>query len=158
MRRLSFLSLVCLVLLVAPRAAPAQQVYTPIALPPLVLTGQLAAITTTTAYNTGTAIAIPPPVNSVTPGASIYRASVSLILTAQGSAGTISATIGCNNGTIVVNQTSGTVTTTAAVGSEVDATFVCFAGPATNITYATTFTGVTGAPAYTLRVRLEWVP
>lgn len=150
--------LAALVLITSWAAAPAQQVYTPIAIPPLVLTGQLAAITTTTAYNTGTAIALPPPVNSTIPGAGVYRASVSLILTTAGTAGTISASIGCNNGITTVTQTSGTVTTTAALGTEADATFVCFAGPATNITYATTFTGVTGAPAYTLRVRLEWVP
>ena len=60
------------------------------------------------------------------PGAGLYRATVSLILTKAGKAGTISATVGWNNGTLAQSGTTSTLSTTAPVGTEVDATFLFF--------------------------------
>jgi hypothetical protein len=91
------------------------------------------------------------------PGAGLYRATVSLILTKAGTAGTISATIGWNNGTLTQSGTTGTLSTTALAGTEVDDSFLFFSAANQNITYLTTLTGVTGTPRYTLRVRLEYI-
>src|SRR6266851_3353648 len=52
----------------------------------------------------------------------------------------------------------GTVTTTATLGTEADNVFTCTIGGTNTLQYSTTFTGVTGTPAYTLRIRTEWLP
>ena len=91
------------------------------------------------------------------PGAGLYRATVSLILTKAGKAGTISATVGWNNGTLAQSGTTSTLSTTAPVGTEVDATFLFFSAASQNITYLTTFTGTMEAPQYALRIRLEYL-
>jgi hypothetical protein len=91
------------------------------------------------------------------PGAGLYRATVSLILTKAGTAGTISATIGWNNGTLAQSSTTSTLATTAALGTEIDGSFLLFSAAGQNITYLTTFSDVAGAPQYTVRVRLEYV-
>jgi len=91
------------------------------------------------------------------PGAGLYRATVSLILTKTGTAGTISATIGWNNGTLAQSSTTGTLATTTAIGTEIDGSFLFFSAASQNITYQTTFIGVGGKPQYTVRIRLEYV-
>lgn len=110
------------------------------------LTGQAAAIVKTTILN-----------SRMIPGAGLYRATVSLILTKAGTAGTISATIGWNNGTLEQSGTTAALLTMAPLGTEVDGSFLFFSAASQNITYLTTFTGVGGPPRYTVRVRLEYV-
>lgn len=107
------------------------------------LTGQTAAITSTSLF------AVP------AGGAGMYRFTVSEILTTAGTAGTITTSVVCNNGVANVTQTTATITTTASLGTEVDAVFTCFAGASTAINYLTTFTSVTGTPAYSVRIRME---
>lgn len=159
MRRGLLLVGIALAALRAPAAAQgAGPVPVTLGVAAVALAGQLAAITPTTLFNTGNTINLLEPHRSVVPGAGLYRANISLILTAAGTAGTISATLTCNNGVIATTQTTATITTTTTLGTEVDLAPVCFAGPATNLQYSTTFTGVTGTPAYTLRIRLEWLP
>jgi hypothetical protein len=110
------------------------------------LTDQAAAIRKITILNT-----------RLIPGGGLYRATASLILTKVGTAGTISATIGWNNGMLAQSGTTGTLSSTAALGTEVDGSFLFFSAPNQNITCLTTFTDVVGAPKYALRVRLEYV-
>src|SRR5216683_1794157 len=57
-----------------------------------------------------------------------------------------------------LNLGGGTVTTTATLGTEADNVFTCTIGGTNTLQYSTTFTGVTGTPAYTLRIRTEWLP
>jgi len=110
------------------------------------LTDQTTAIGTTTILNT-----------RLIPGAGLYRATVSLLLVTAGTGGTISATVGWNNGILAQSGTTSTLSTRSAPGTEVDGSFLFFSAASQNITYLTTFTGVTGAGRYTLRVRLEYV-
>ncbi len=135
------------------------QVVTPLLGPTVTLTGQTAAIATTTIYTAGTTlIQAAPPLGSLNLGSGQFRIHAAVILTTAGTAGTIGATVTCNNGTLANTQTGGTVTTTASLGTEADNTFYCTVGPAGVLQYATAFTGVTGTPAYTLRIRTEWLP
>jgi len=91
------------------------------------------------------------------PGAGLYRATVSLILTKAATAGTISATIGWNNGTLAQSGSTAALSTTAPIGTEIDQSFLFFSAASQSITYLTTLSDVTGTPQYTLRVRLEYV-
>jgi hypothetical protein len=91
------------------------------------------------------------------PGAGLYRATVSLILTTAGTDGTISATIGWNNGTLTQSGTTEKLSIASVPGTEVDGSFLFFSAAGQNITYLTTLGSVKGAPRYTLRVRLEYV-
>jgi pectate lyase-like protein len=110
------------------------------------LTDQAAAIGTTTILNT-----------RLIPGAGLYRATVSLLLVTAGTAGAISATVGWNNGILAQSGTTETLSARSVPGTEVDGSFLFFSAASQNITYLTTFTGVTGAPRYALRIRLEYV-
>jgi hypothetical protein len=110
------------------------------------LTGQTAGIGRTTIIN-----------SRLIPGAGLYRATVSLILTKAGTAGTISATIGWNNGALAQSGSTTPLSVTAPLGTEVDGSVLFFSAASQNITYLTTFTGVGGSPQYTVRIRLEYV-
>lgn len=107
------------------------------------LTGQTAAITTTTLY------AVPGT------GAGLYRATISLIVTTVGTAGTITASLTNNNGTTSQTQTTSTLSVTTT--GELTTTIECYSATSQNIQYNTTFNSVTGTPAYSLRIRLEYL-
>ena len=127
--------------------------------PTVTLTGQTAAIATTTLYTAGTTLVQGPgTLGSLNLGGGTFRIHTSVILTTAGTAGTINASVVCNNGTLANTQAGSTVTTTATLGTEADNTFLCTVGGTNLLQYSTTFTGVTGTPAYTLRIRTEWLP
>lgn len=108
------------------------------------LTGNTANIPTTTLYTT--------PSNA----GGLYRVSVSLECTSAGTAGQVSATLGWNNGLTAQSNQTGNLNLTQ-LGAEVsqEDTIVVPAGQ--NITYATTVVGATGAPVYTLNLRVEYL-
>lgn len=111
----------------------------------LSLTGQTAAIAST-------------PLDSVRANrAGVYQINVSEILTTAGTAGTIATNVICNNGVLALTQTSPTITTTASLGTEVDAVFTCFMAAPQAMNYSTTFTSVTGSPAYSVRIRVTYL-
>lgn len=113
------------------------------------LTGQTAAIGQTTLYTVPAG------------GAGMYRASVSLILTTAGTGGVIFENTGWNNGTVANTVSTGNLSTTTTLGTEINSYTTgatCFYSAAgTTITYQTTFSGVTGSPAYSIRIRLEYL-
>ena len=125
------------------------------------LTGQNAAIASTLFY------AVP------ASGAGIYRASIDLVLTTDGSGGQIGVAVqwtndgGVGNGTVVNSINLG-----VGVGNEVDLTggvggikssltfpssCTFYSAASQNINYRTTFTSVSGSPVYSLRGRLEFL-
>lgn len=121
------------------------------------LAGQAAAIPLTTLYTV--------------PGgaAGLYRASVKLILTAAGTGGIIKPVLNWTNGGGAVSSNSPGLAANGALGSEADmlmqgagaavsscGTTMDVVG-ATNIQYSVTFSGVTGAPVYNLKARLEFL-
>jgi hypothetical protein len=108
------------------------------------LTGQNATITTTTLFSVGSS------------GAGVYRVAFSLIDTSSGSAGTVTATIGWNNGTGAQSSTTASLSLSSA-GGEVSGDFIFTSAASQNITYATTVTGVLGSPFYTLKLRIEYL-
>jgi|SRR6266487_1852037 len=108
------------------------------------LTGQNSSIGTTTLFAVGAS------------GAGVYRVSFSLIDTSAGSAGTVTATIGWNNGTGAQSSTTASLSLSSA-GGEVSGDFIFTSGASQNITYATTVTGIVGAPFYTLKLRIEYL-
>ena len=91
------------------------------------------------------------------PGAGLYRAIVSLILTTQGTDGAISATIGWHNGTLLQQNMTKGLKTTDPVGTEVDTSFLLYSAVNQDITYSVSFLGVTGQPQYALRIRVEYI-
>lgn len=115
------------------------------------LTAQAAAIAATTLY-------------AVPVGQSgLYRVTVDAITTTVGTTGTVSTTISWNNGVIALNAIGFQLNLTA-LGSEVGLTrsvggdsVTVFAVGGTNIQYSTTFSNVTGAPQYSLRLRTEFL-
>lgn len=114
------------------------------------LTAQAAAIATTTLY--------------AVPTSGIYRVSADSIITQVGTGGIISMVIGWNNGLLGITEASAGNGVTL-LGRE-DSLFVggpsqnpscIFVPNGQNITYATTFSGVTGAPQYSFRARVEFL-
>ena len=80
--------------------------------------------------------------------------SVDLICTTPGLGGSVSATIGWNNGTTAASLTTPALSPTVA--GELSSQIGCFYVAASqNITYSTTVVGVSGGPQYALRIRLE---
>src|SRR5437899_6749809 len=117
--------------------------------------GGASAVTLT---NQATAIASTTILNSrLIPGAGLYRATVSLILTKAGTGGMISASIGWHNGMLAQSGSTAALSATAPLGTEVDGSFLFFSASNQNITYRAALAGVAGAPQYTLRVRLAYV-
>ncbi len=107
---------------------------------------QTAAIPTTEVINTGRI-----------PGDGVYRLTVSLILTKAGSGGAVTAQVGWNNGILEQKGVTAPLSVTSAPGTEVDGSFLFFAAGKRSISYRTTLDGVSGAPQYSIRVRLEYV-
>lgn len=91
------------------------------------------------------------------PGAGLYRVNASIIVHAAGSAGTVTVGVTSNNGVANVTQTSGTLSATATAGTELDVQFNFYSGAGQPIKYQTTFSGVTGAFTYDLRLAIEFL-
>lgn len=108
------------------------------------LTARTASISTTTAITTPTG------------GAGLYRVIVDMVVTTAGTAGTVTATITTNNGSASFAQTSSTLSLTT-LGNELSVSFTARCGSATNIQYATTVSGATGSPQYSLNIRAEYL-
>ncbi|MEX3914873.1 hypothetical protein AB4Y43_01315 [Paraburkholderia sp. BR10872] len=87
--------------------------------------------------------------------AGVYRATVDLITTAVGTAGTVTATITSNNGTMSPSQTTGALSLSAT--GELSATFTLYSAANQSINYSTTLAGATGSPQYAMRIRLEYL-
>ena len=109
----------------------------------LSLTGQSGAIS-------GTLFAVP------SGGAGMYRASVDMICTTPGFAGSAAAEVAWNNGTTTAFVTSYQPLNLAAIGELAGQSEAFYAASATNITYAVVVTGGAGS-AYSLRIRLEYL-
>lgn len=103
------------------------------------LTAQAASIGTTTLFHPTTA-------------GQLFQLSLYLVTTTAGTSGTVSATIGWNDGVAARTQTSPTVTfgTLAAPATLIQTIF----SSNTNITYATTVTSAIGSPRYELQIAL----
>lgn len=115
---------------------------TPVEVINLPLTGQTAAIASTTLY------AVP------SAGAGLYRIGAYVVTSTAGTAGTIGVSFGWNDG--VQAQSSAALNVNAnTLGSVNSATILVRANNSTNITYTVTFTGVTGTPQYTLYLTVE---
>jgi hypothetical protein len=108
------------------------------------LTARTASISTTTAIATPTG------------GAGLYRVIVDMVVTTAGTAGTVTATITTNNGSASFAQTSSALSLTT-LGNELSVSFTSRCGSATNIQYATTVSGATGSPQYSLTIRAEYL-
>jgi uncharacterized protein (DUF1684 family) len=113
-----------------------------VAIAPVNLTAQAAAINATTLY--------------AAPAAGMYRVSVDGIVTTVGTAGTLGITIASNNGVAALSQTSGTANLTV-LGAEISTEFTLYSAAGQNITYATALAGATGTPAYALRIRVSYL-
>lgn len=105
------------------------------------LTAQTSSIATTTAY------AVP------SGRAGLYLVSVDIICTTAGTGGTVSATLGWNNGSASATASTG-ATSLSTLGSETTQTFAVYSAAIQNITYATTVSGAAGSPQYAIRVRV----
>src|SRR5216683_3306893 len=131
------LALVLVLCLMWGGAPASAQIVSPLLGPSVSLSGQTVAIATTTLYTAGTTLTQGPgSLGSLNLGGGTFRVHTAVILTTAG----------------------GTVTTTATLGTEADNVFTCTIGGTNTLQYSTTFTGVTGTPAYTLRIRTEWLP
>lgn len=126
----------------------------PILVQHLTLTGQTGAIVTTTLFSTGNG-------TGGTPGSGVYRVTVDLFMTAVGTGGTFQPVIRWNNGAAnqICSQSTVSVTslgnTELASGNGASCTFT--AAASTNITYEVSNNAVTGTPAYTLALRVEYL-
>src|SRR5216683_1888403 len=131
------LALVLVLCLMWGGAPASAQIVSPLLGPSVSLSGQTVAIATTTLYTAGTTLTQGPgSLGSLNLGGGTFRVHTAVILTTAGR----------------------TVTTTATRGTEADNVFTCTIGGTKTLQYSTTFTGVTGTPAYTLRIRTEWLP
>jgi hypothetical protein len=87
-------------------------------------------------------------------GAGMYRCNYSLIDTAT--SGSVTVSIGWNNGTATNTDTSASLTLTGS-GAEIAGSFVFVSAASVNITYSTALTVVSGTPSYTINLRLEYL-
>jgi hypothetical protein len=108
------------------------------------LTAETASIGSTTLY------AVP------ASGAGQYGASVSLICSTAGTAGTVTASIVNSNGSGSPTQTTSALSLTT-LGNEVSTQFTMYSTSSVNITYHTTVAGATGSPKYNLHIRVEYL-
>jgi|SRR6267142_364682 len=114
------------------------------------LTAQAAAISSTVLY------AVP-----VGQGG-VYRASGSIQMTTTGTGGNIRPAFSWNNGTNGQSYQGTAVDATQAIESgsgifTIPSQTTFLAAQSTNINYQVIFSGVTGAPIYSLRIRLEFM-
>lgn len=108
------------------------------------LTAQTASVASATLY------AVP------SSGAGFYLAIVDTICTTAGTAGTVSATIGWNNGSAAATAASGAMSL-STLGNETTQIFTVYSAASQNITYSTTVTGAAGSPQYSVRIRLVYL-
>ena len=108
------------------------------------LTAQTASVASATLY------AVP------SSGAGFYLAIVDTICTTAGTAGTVSATIGWNNGSAAAAAASGAMSL-STLGNETTQIFTVYSAASQNITYSTTVTGAAGSPQYSVRIRLVYL-
>ena len=108
------------------------------------LTAQTASVASATLY------AVP------SSGAGFYLAIVDTICTTAGTAGTVSATIGWNNGSAAATAASGAMSL-STLGNETTQIFTVYSAAIQNITYSTTVSGAAGSPQYAVRIRLVYL-
>lgn len=89
-------------------------------------------------------------------GAGLYVIIVDNVCSTAGTGGTVSTTIGWNNGAASANATTGGMSLTT-LGNEATQIFIVYSAASQNITYSTTVTGAAGAPQYTVRLRVIYL-
>jgi hypothetical protein len=104
------------------------------------LSGQTASVTSTPMFTA--------------PVAGTYRATVTLVTTAAGSAGTVDASIISNNGAASNTQTTATCSL-ATLGTEVSQSFTFVSAAGQAVDYSTTVASAAGSPAYSVSVVVE---
>src|SRR5208337_669019 len=110
------------------------------------LTGQLVAIPLTVLY------AVPVGQSGV------YQASCKIFNTVVGTGGNMEVDLAWNNGAGNIGPLFVTSITTLSLTNEpLVASFNMYANGGTNIQYRVVFNGVTGAPQYSLQLRLEYL-
>lgn len=107
-------------------------------------TAQTASISTTTAY------AVP------SGGAGVYLIIVDMICTTAGTGGTVSASLGWNNGAATGSTASGPISL-STLGNETTQILTVYSAASQNITYSTTVSAASGSPQYSLRIRLVYL-
>lgn len=108
------------------------------------LTAQTASVASATLY------AVP------SSGAGFYVAIVDTICTTAGTAGTVSTSLGWNNGSASASAATGPMSL-STLGSETTQIFTVYSAASQNITYSTTVSGATGSPQYSIRIRLLYL-
>jgi len=88
------------------------------------------------------------------PVAGTYRATVTLITTAAGSAGTVDASIISNNGSAANTQTTATCSL-ATLGTELSQVVTFYSAAGQVVDYSTTVASAAGSPAYSVSVVVE---
>jgi len=86
----------------------------------------------------------------------MYAVYLDIICTTAGTGGTVSASINWNNGT----TSAGLATATFSLATQAEQTVLYdnfVSAPSQNITYATTVSGATGSPQYSLGIRLQYL-
>lgn len=123
---------------------PSQGVSSLITASSLDLTAQTASIGTTTLY------AVP------SSGAGLYRVSYSMFDTTSDATAVLTFTAGWNNGTAARSFTTASLALTPS-GNEQAGVIYLRSASSQNITYATSLTGATGSPQYSLSLRVEFL-
>jgi hypothetical protein len=109
------------------------------------LTGQSASISTTNLQCTGA--------TSICPSG-VYRINVYLVVTTAGTAGTVVAAVGWNDGATV--RTITPVSSIAMTAQNYSSwSLLVRSGGSAHITYSTTVSGATGSPLYSIYVTVE---
>lgn len=85
-----------------------------------------------------------------------WAAILTLITTTAGTGGTCTVTLTYNNGSAVQNVTSSSIALNT-LGSEAQLVQSFYQGGGSNISYTTSVAAATGSPAYTLRIKLEFM-
>lgn len=85
-----------------------------------------------------------------------WRAILTLITSTAGTGGTCTVTLSYNNGSAAQSVTSSSIALNT-LGSEAQLVQSFYQGGAQNISYSTTVAAATGSPAYTLRIKFEFM-
>jgi hypothetical protein len=119
----------------------------------LSIVGQYATLTSTpqtASMPSATLYAVP------SSGAGLYLVIVDIQCTTAGTAGTVSASLGWNNGSASASVSTGSMSLTT-LGNETTQMFAVNSAASQNITYSTTVSGATGSPQYSIRMRVVFL-
>lgn len=100
---------------------------------------QTTSISTTTIYTAATS--------------GFYQVIVDMLCTTGGTGGTVSTTVGWNNGSAGILASTGNMSL-ITLGNEISQVYTVYVPAGQAITYATTVAGSAGSPQYSLRIRV----